>query len=67
MDSESEAETMASEVKETAHTDTDNPETVLPKTEESPDEKTFSQTDEETETDNRIALFFRFSQARKQL
>lgn len=49
MDSESEAETMASEVKETAHTDTDNPETVLPETEESPDEKTFSQTDEETE------------------
>ena len=49
MDSESEAETMASEVKETTHTDTDNPETVLPETEESPDEKTFSQTDEETE------------------
>lgn len=49
MDSESEAETMASEVKETTHTDTDNPEIVLPETEESPDEKTFSQTDEETE------------------
>lgn len=49
MDRESEAETMASEVKETTHTDTDNPETVLPETEESPDEKTFSQTDEETE------------------
>jgi hypothetical protein len=46
---EAEAETMASEVKETTHTDTDNPETVLPETEESPDEKTFSQTDEETE------------------
>lgn len=41
MDSESEAETMASEVKETTHTDTDNPEIVLPETEESPDEKTF--------------------------
>lgn len=49
MDSESEAETMASEVKETTHTDTDNPEIVLPETEESPDEKTFSQTNEETE------------------
>lgn len=46
---EAEAETMASEVKETTHTDTDNPETVLPETEESLDEKTFSQTDEETE------------------
>lgn len=49
MDSESETETMASEVKETAHTDTDNSETVLPESEESPDEKIFSQTDEETE------------------
>ena len=49
MDSESEAETMASEVKETTHTDTDNPEIILPETEESPDEETFSQTDEETE------------------
>lgn len=48
-DSESETETMASEVKETAHTDTDNSETVLPKSEESPDEKIFSQTGEETE------------------
>lgn len=46
---EAEAETMASEVKETTHTDTDNPEIILPETEESPDEKTFSQTDEETE------------------
>lgn len=49
MNSESEAEVMASEVKETAHTDTDSPETVLPEMEESPDEETFSQTDEETE------------------
>ena len=49
MDSESETETMASEVKETAHTDTDNSETVLPESEESPDEKIFSRADEETE------------------
>lgn len=49
MNSESASEAMTSKTEETAHTDTDSPETVLPEMEESPDEETFSQTDEETE------------------
>lgn len=56
-DNESATEAMTSEAvtskaEETADTDntnTDGQEAVLPKTEESPDEETFSQTDEETE------------------
>lgn len=51
MDSGSEAEVIASEVKEIAHTDADSPETDSPETEDSPDEEMemFSQTEEETE------------------
>ena len=49
MNSESASEAMTSKTEETAHTDTDSPETVLPEMEESPDEETFSQTHEETE------------------
>lgn len=50
-DSGSVAETIASEVKETAHSDTDRTETVLPEAEDLSGEEmeTFSQTDEETE------------------